>query len=459
MSCFFIVSNNGVKQMKLSIENLKSLIKEAIEEQKKTMLIEEPQPLQEVAIRKNPHPFKALFIFGPAGAGKSFISGQLGIPEEFVVSNPDEDIEEQFGNFGVGLKFADKTDLDNWKQQQAFREKLQNASQKKTANWLNTATPIIFDTTGEDVMKMGVRAEELHAAGYDVAVFQINVPPEVSIERDKKRARTVGAPTATISQQYQDEVEKDRGYFQLFDGYRDIKVLGDEIYANIYDLRDGSLLVPKELADKMKTKDGKPYTAEYAKQVLAQATQDLTDWLKQGGGRMPLNTVGQTLYKGMLSLVDKSGDRLGNQLTDFVVATYDPELMADEEIKAAAATIAKLGGAREMFVKAQRELKPAGYKQGQVRRGDDGQLRDPTAAELDTKRRKVPFAVWKKMAIQSIRDRDDLSSDEKKDRIEKIATLKKGERYTDGPKLTAEEAKLHEQVKEIIREILLNKGR
>ena len=139
--------------MKLDLKNLKSLIKEAVEEQKKTMLLEEPQPLEEIVLRNNPHPFKAIFIFGPAGAGKSFISGKLGIPEEFVVSNPDEDIEEQFGNFGVGLKFADKSDLDNWKQQQAFREKLQNASQAKTANWLNTATPVIFDTTGEDVMK------------------------------------------------------------------------------------------------------------------------------------------------------------------------------------------------------------------------------------------------------------------------------------------------------------------
>ena len=35
--------------------------------------------------------------------------------------------------------------------------------------------------------------------------------------------------------------------------------------------------------------------------------------------------------------------------------------------------------------------------------------------------------------------------------------MKKGDRYTDGPKLTAEEAKLHDQVKEIIREILLTK--
>ena len=441
--------------MKLDLKNLKSLIKEAVEEQKKTMLLEEPQPLEEIALRSNPHPFKAIFIFGPAGAGKSFISGKLGIPEEFVVSNPDEDIEAQFGNFGVGLKFADKSDLDNWKQQQAFREKLQNASQAKTANWLNTATPVIFDTTGEDVMKMSVRAEELNEAGYDVAVFQINVPPEVSIQRDKDRARTVGAPTATISKQYQDEVDQDRGYFQLFDGYRDIRILGGDIYANIYDLRDDSLLVPKELADQMKTKDGKPYTPEYAKQILAKAEKDLGNFLSEGG-RAPRNDNGKILYKGMLALLDKSGDKLGNRLTDFIVATQDPELMQDPDIVAAGAKIAELGGARQMFAKAQRSAKVAGYKQGQAR-SKDGKLADPTAADLDAKRSKVPFEVWRKMVANDIKGRDDLSDDEKKDRIEKLANMKKGDRYTDGPKLTREEAKLHEQVKEIIREILLTK--
>lgn len=441
--------------MKLDLKNLKSLIKEAVEEHKKTMLLEEPQPLEEIALRNNPNPFKAIFIFGPAGAGKSFISGKLGIPEEFVTSNPDEDIEAQFGNFGVGLKFADKTDLDNWKQQQAFREKLQNASQAKTANWLNTATPVIFDTTGEDVMKMGVRAEELNEAGYDVAVFQINVPPEVSIQRDKDRARTVGAPTATISKQYQDEVQDDRGYFQLFDGYRNIKILGGDIYANIYDLRDDSLLVPKELADEMKTKDGKPYTPEYAKQVLAKATKDLTDFL-DGSTREPKNKNGKILYRGMMALLDKSGDKLGNRLTDFIVAAHDPELLQDPAIVAAGELIADLGGAREMFAKAQRSQKVAGYKQGQAK-SKDGKLVDPTAADLDTKRSKIPFEVWRKMVANDIKGRDDLSDDEKKKRIEKLANMKKGDRYTDGPKLTAEEAKLHDQVKEIIREILLTK--
>ena len=110
-----------------------------------------------------------------------------------------------------------------------------------------------------------------------------------------------------------------------------------------------------------------------------------------------------------------------------------------------------------MFAKAQRSAKVAGYKQGQARSGEDGKLRDPTAGELDTKRSKIPFEVWRKMVANDIKGRDDLSDDEKKKRIEKLANMKKGDRYTDGPKLTAEEAKLHDQVKEIIREILLTK--
>ena len=59
--------------MKLSLESLKSLIKETVEAQKKTMLLEEPQPLKEIALRNNPNPFKALFIFGPAGSGKTLV--------------------------------------------------------------------------------------------------------------------------------------------------------------------------------------------------------------------------------------------------------------------------------------------------------------------------------------------------------------------------------------------------
>ena len=213
----------------------------------------------------------------------------------------------------------------------------------------------------------------------------------------------------------------------------------------------------------MKTKDGKPYTAEYAKQVLAKAIKDTENFL-DGSTRVPRNKNGKILYKGMMALLDKSGDKLGNNLTDFIVAAHDYKLMEDPAIFAAAAKVAELGGARQMFQKAIRSKKVAGYKQGQARiqkpsvMGRGGILRDPTADELGTRRSKIPFEAWRKMVANDIKGRDDLSDKEKKDRIEKLANMKKGDRYTDGPKLTKEE-ELHEQVKEMVRSILLNKDK
>ncbi|MBT5637417.1 MAG: hypothetical protein HOJ16_02460, partial [Candidatus Peribacter sp.] len=264
--------------MKLSLENLRSLVKEVYQKESTSTLLEAPRVLTEQerideAINKLKHPFKAIFILGPAGAGKTFFSKQIGVPKEFETSNPDEKIEAEFGKFGLSLKFATKEeDLDTFEKQQTFREKLQNATQSQTFNWLNQAKPIVFDTTGEDVMKMGVRMEELKTAGYDIGVIMINVPTDVSVETDKKRDRTVGKKTTDISLQYQKEVKKDRGYFTLLtgktDGYEFMDVLGDDIYGNFFNLSNGELRTDIPLTqahvDASRNKDGVPYTPEYA---------------------------------------------------------------------------------------------------------------------------------------------------------------------------------------------------
>ena len=379
--------------MKLSLENLRHLIKESIE--KETMLMESPRELTEAerieeAIAKLKNPFKAIFILGPAGAGKTFFSKQIGIPAEFETSNPDELIEQEFGKFGISLKFVTKEeDLDTWKKQQTFREKLQNATQSQTFNWLNQGKPVVFDTTGEDVMKMAVRMEELKTAGYDVGVIMINVPTDISVKADKKRKRTVGEPTKDISKQYQDEVKQDRGYFTLFtgktEGYEYMDVLGDDIYGNFFNLSTGELRtdipITQAHVDASRNKDGDPYTPEYAKQLLKKIIADLGKLL--GPNKNPR---GAALVAGMRALVKASGGLLGNRLSDFAIATAatDKDYLSDPAIKEAAEIVAKLGGAEAMFKKAQRSKKVAGKKQGTAVKGDDGKMRDPTARELGT---------------------------------------------------------------------------
>lgn len=444
--------------MKLSIKDIKGLIKEELT--RTTALLEEP--LQE-AIKGNKYPFKAIFVFGPAGAGKSFISGQVGIPDDFRISNPDISIERQFGDFGLSMKFAGEEDLSNFLQQQTFREKMQQKTRKETENWLLTASPVVFDTTGEKTKKMIGRINELAKAGYDIAILQINVPEEISIQRDQDRARTVGAPTAQISQRYQQEVARDRRYFNQLSGHPRVTMLGDDIYANLFDLRNGQPLegITDDMLNAMKTKDGKPYTAEYAASLLDEIKNNLQGFLLL---KEPNNPTGQTLYAGMLALIKATGGRAGNSLTDFASVAQDKEIMAIPEIKAAAETIAELGGAKEMFAKAQRGTETAGQGLGTaVPTGEtdaDGNpiMREPTAQELGTTRNREDFETWRQKAIASIRARDDLSDKEKEKRIKKLGELEKDKRYTDGPGLTKEQ-KLHNAIREITKEILFNRGK
>ena len=352
--------------MKLNVDLLKKMIKEELGHTK-APLIEEPEQLDEKSILKNKYPFKAIFIFGPAGAGKSFLSKQIGIPKDFVVSNPDERIESVFPAFGLSMKFepfekgAEKDADPLAKAQQTAREVLQNAEQGHTANMLAIANPIVFDTTGENVKKMTSRIKALGKAGYDVAVFMVNVPTDVSVSRDQKRKRTVGAPTKSISSQYQREVVKERKYFEFLSSMPFATILGGDIYANLFNLSTGEKLdgITDEHVAGMKTADGKPYTAEYAKSLLDKARSDLQGWLTAE----PENPTGKVILRGMRALVKDSGGKLGQNMLQIGPAVQSGATK-DPDVIAAAEKLAELGGAEAALSGTQRGRNVSGEKFG-----------------------------------------------------------------------------------------------
>jgi len=351
--------------MKLNMSLLKKIIKEELG-QHHVPILEEPEQLDEKSIMKNQYPFKAIFIFGPAGAGKSFLSKQIGIPKDFVVSNPDERIESVFPAFGLSMKFAEfgddkKAASPIAKAQQTAREVLQNAEAGHTANMLAIANPIVFDTTGEDTEKMTKRIKALTMAGYDVAVFQVNVPTDVSVSRDQKRKRTVGEPTKFISKQYQDEVVRDRKYFEALSSMEHATILGGDIYANLFNLSNGEKLdgITDEHVAAMKTRSGEAYTPEYAELVLGKAREDLQAWLTPE----PQNPTGKTILRGMRALVKDSGGKLGQNMLQIGPAVQSG-VTKDADVVAAAKKLAQLGGAEAALKGTQRSTKVAGKKFG-----------------------------------------------------------------------------------------------
>ena len=306
-------------------------------------------------IKQIEHPFKAFFILGPAGSGKTFMKDFMGLPQSFVPINTDDAVEKVFPKFGLTLKFQDPPSGEEYDQKQEVRKLLQQAVSDKTKRKINQALPLLFDTTGENPKKMKQIMRQLVDIGYDVAVFTINVPPEFSVETDQYRDRTVGSEIAQqVTNAYQKNVV-DQGTYAQMKGERGITILNDNPYPNLFNVNTGEyrrIMNKKhprygEIAfdldilkqDEMELKDPKgkdepeeminPFegvTWEGAKQILDDAQEKLQAWVSE---RDPQNPTGREVLKALEYVQDQGVADYGDQITDLVQYA----LWADENDK------------------------------------------------------------------------------------------------------------------------------
>ena len=317
----------------MNIDDLRKLIQEV-----------KLQEALQSGIKQVDHPFKAFFILGPAGSGKTFMKDFMGLPQSFVPINTDDAVEKVFPKFGLTLKFQDPPSGEEYDQKQEVRKLLQQAVSDKTKRKINQALPLLFDTTGENPNKMKQIMRQLVDIGYDVAVFTINVPPEFSVETDQYRDRTVGSEIAQqVTNAYQRNVV-DQGTYAQMEGERGITILNDNPYPNLFNVNTGEyrrIMNKKhprygEIAfdldilkqGKMKLKDPKgkdkpkeminPFegvTWEGAKQILDDAQEKLQAWISQ---RDPQNPTGREVLKALEYVQDQGVADYGDQITDLV---------------------------------------------------------------------------------------------------------------------------------------------
>jgi len=289
------------------------------------------------------HPFKAVFIFGPAGAGKTTIKEHLGVPDNFVSVNTDELVESVFPRFNLSLDYTEGDE----QVKQELRKLLQQATANKAKAQINKCRPLLFDTPGDKPAKIRKIVRGLVDIGYDVALFQINVPPEYSVVTDQGRGeeggRTLGRElTRDIANRYQIEIVRGGAYLQLGQE-RGVTLLADKVYPNLFDLRDGSLrpdFDPSilqddelELQDPIEGRPSKymrnPFlhaSWDTAKETLNTAQKNLSQWLS---GELPENPTGRTLYDALEYIQDQGVGTLGDQITD--IAQYGAEHIKNPE--------------------------------------------------------------------------------------------------------------------------------
>jgi len=167
----------------------------------------------------DPAIFKAVFLAGGPGSGKSFIVGKTGLPAlGLKVVNSDDAFEAAMKKAGMTMKPDDIFSVKG----QDIRGRAKALTGKRQARFITGRLGLVIDGTGKDFQKVKKQVKSMKDLGYDVAMIFVNTDLETAIERDKTRERTLGEVEVT---KYWKEVQRNIGAFQTMFGKKNMLIV------------------------------------------------------------------------------------------------------------------------------------------------------------------------------------------------------------------------------------------
>jgi predicted kinase len=174
----------------------------------------------------DPGIFKAVFLAGGPGSGKSFVASQLfGIPEKVNVSayglkmvNQDTELERFL------QKYFGTVDIDNMPDElfkqltdptaddySGMRTHTKALSKQKLKHYTNGRLGVIVDGTGHRYKDVKNERQDLLKLGYDTFMVFVNTSLEVAQKRNEERPRRL---PADVVEKYWKSVQKNMAVFQ-----------------------------------------------------------------------------------------------------------------------------------------------------------------------------------------------------------------------------------------------------
>jgi dephospho-CoA kinase len=132
---------------------------------------------------------KAIFLAGPAGSGKTYISKQL-IPSSLKVINSDDTYEELLKASGIGLKQKDFTP-DQLSQAAKMQAQARKITQDTLSKSMEDKNDIVIDGTGATSNPVLKKKQQLEDLGYETLMLMVYVSPLTSLERNAQRDRSL----------------------------------------------------------------------------------------------------------------------------------------------------------------------------------------------------------------------------------------------------------------------------
>jgi len=156
----------------------------------------------------DPAIFKAIFLAGGPGSGKTFITGRTAL-HTLGFKNINSDTAYEKAMTAAGLEMDGETIMSA--QGQAIRDNAKNLTQRQMDGYIRGRLGLTIDGTGRDYTKIAKLVSDARSAGYDVAMMYINTDLETALARNSSRARQL--PDDKVEQMWK-EVQNNIGKFQ-----------------------------------------------------------------------------------------------------------------------------------------------------------------------------------------------------------------------------------------------------
>jgi len=144
---------------------------------------------------QDPNIFKAFFLAGGPGSGKSYVVRKTTGGTGLRVVNSDDAFEQMLSKAGLSLKMPPEEE----EPRDAVRDRAKRVTAKRKEGYLDGRIGLIIDGTGRDYDKIAKQATELKQLGYDVHMIFVNTSLDVALERNAQRSRSVPEPIVVKS--------------------------------------------------------------------------------------------------------------------------------------------------------------------------------------------------------------------------------------------------------------------
>ena len=157
----------------------------------------------------DPNIFKAVFLAGGPGSGKSYVVSKVVSGLGLKVINSDEPFERYLVKAGLSLKMPDEEQIPR----DVERKKAKRVTSARKGHAIDGRLGIVIDGTGKDYDKMIRQSAQLQELGYETSMVFVNTTLETALERNRKRARSV---PPNIAKQGWDDVQRNLSRFQRY---------------------------------------------------------------------------------------------------------------------------------------------------------------------------------------------------------------------------------------------------